>query len=401
MDSDEIRPDRAGSGLPPAPGDPAAGLDAPAPAPPPVPVPGRGGRSGRWARIATLAVLAVAALIAGVAVWVPWRPGPPTAVHVTSPTATTAVVSWSPSTGGLGPDHYLVLRDGKQVGVVPARGTSYADHGLVPGRTYHYTVIAAGLASSGPSAKAAVRAATPSPAGLAASQVTHTTVTLNWSPPRNAPTPDHYVIYDLIYGQTRTITTVPGTTTSYTDKGQTAGAPFQYHVVARWGSASSAPSAAASGQTPAPPLSGSFPARFDYASVPGGGWTSAAVGYSWTDQVYATPSCHVRSCDLTITLSLIPPGGYMYQQVPVAMHPSGSGGAYTGSATAKVTYCGTPQSGTPETDTFTLTMTPARGSVRNGAWGAWSGTAVLNAPPLTVAAGSCPAGTWTLALRSR
>jgi len=170
-------------------------------------------------------------------------------------------------------------------------------------------------------------------------------------------------------------------------------------VVARWSSASSAPSASAGGQTVAPPLSNSFPVRFDYTSVPGNGWTGAPVGFTWTDQVYARTSCRAASCEMTITLSLIPPGGFMYQTVPVAMHQSGSGGAYTGSAKAKVTYCGKPPSGTPETDTFTVTMAPARGSVHNGAWGAWNGTVMLYAPPLTVAAGSCPAGTWTIAVK--
>lgn len=388
MDSGDIPPVLDGPGLPPA------GADAPAP---PAPVPARGRRFGRRARIATLSVAVVAALTAGAAIWAPWTPSPPTAVHATSPTATTAVISWTASMGGFGPSHYLVLRDGKQIGLVPASVTSYTDHGLVPGMTYHYTVIAAGMVNSGPSAKATVRAATPSPAGLVTSQVTHTTVTLRWSPPPNAPTPDHYVIYN----EPNVVTTVPGTTTSYTDKAETPAAQFQYDVVAQWGSASSAPSAAVSGQTLAPPLpQSSVPVHVDYASVPGNGWTGEPVGFGWTDQLSAEPACTAGSCDLTITLSLIPPGGYGYKQIPVAMHPSGSGGAYTGSAKAQVTYCGAPPKTTPETDTFTLTMTPARGSVRNGEWGAWSGTVVLHAPPLTVAAGSCPAGTWTLALRS-
>jgi hypothetical protein len=321
-------------------------------------------------------------------------------VHATSPAATTAVISWTASAGGFGPAHYLVLRDGKQVGSVPASATSYTDHGLVPGTTYDYTVVAAGLANSGPSGTATVRTGTPSPVGLVTSGVTHTTVTLHWSPPANAPAPDHYVISDVVYGQAKIVTTVPGATTSYTDSTQTAGMPFQYHVVARWGSASSAPSAPVSGQTIAPPLANSFPGRFDYASVAGGGWTGTPLGYTWTDQVYARTSCHAASCEMTITLSLTPPGGYGYQRVDVTTHPSGSGGAYTGSAKATVTYCGTPSALTPETDAFTLTMAP-RGPVRNGAWGAWTGTVVLNAPPLTVAAGSCAAGTWTIAIRSR
>jgi hypothetical protein len=363
---------------------------APVPEPPPAPEPPKSRRFSRRSWIAALAVVVVAALIAGVAVWAPWMPSPPTAVHATSPTATTAVISWTASTGAFGPDHYLVLRDGKQVGSVPASATSFTDHGLAPGRTYHYTVIAAGLANSGPSAKAIVRAATPSPARLVTSQVTHTTVTLLWSPPPDAPTPDHYVIYNAA----SIVTTVPGTTMSYTDNGQAAGAPFQYEVVARWGSASSAPSAPASGQTIAPPLSQVFSVRVEYTTVPGGSWTSAPAGYAWTDQWSADPACKARSCDLTITLSLVPPGGYGYQQVLVPVHPSGSGAAYTGSGKAKVTYCGgAPPKGTPETDTFTLTMAPVKGSVRNGAWGAWSGTVVLNAPVVTLAAGTCLAGT--------
>jgi hypothetical protein len=101
-------------------------------------------------------------------------------------------------------------------------------------------------------------------------------------------------------------------------------------------------------------------------------------------------------------LSLVPLGGYGYQQVLVPMHPPGSGGAYTGSGKATVTYCGgAPPKGTPETDTFTLTMAPVKGSVRNGAWGAWRGTVVLNAPVMNLAAGTCPAGTWAYALKSQ
>jgi hypothetical protein len=408
VDSDDIPPGpeelglRAADAHAPAAPAPAADLapppPAPTPAPPSAPVPVQGRRFGRRARIAALAVVVAAALIAGVAVWAPWTLSPPKDVRATSPTASTAVISWTASTGGFGLDHYLVLRDGKQAGSVPASATSDTDHGLLPGRTYHYTVIAAGLVNSGPSATATVRAATPSPAGLAASQVTRTTVTLRWSAPPNAPTPDHYVIRN----EAHVVTTVPGATTSYTDTAQTPDAVFEYDVVAQWGSASSAPSAAADGQTLAPPLSTSVPVHVATTSVPGNGWVGEPVGYSWDDQWPATSACHAESCRLTIALSLIPPGGYGYRQVPVAMRPSGSGGAYTGSGKARVTYCGgVPPKGTAETDTITVTMTPARGSVRNGAWGAWTGAVVLRAPALTVAAGSCPEGTWTFALKSQ
>jgi len=41
-----------------------------------------------------------------------------------------------------GPSHYLVLRNGRQVGSVPAGVVSWTNHGLAPGATYHYTVVA-------------------------------------------------------------------------------------------------------------------------------------------------------------------------------------------------------------------------------------------------------------------
>jgi hypothetical protein len=49
---------------------------------------------------------------------------PPSAVRVTSPTATTAEITWAASTGISSPGHYLVLRDGQQVGSVPAGAPS-------------------------------------------------------------------------------------------------------------------------------------------------------------------------------------------------------------------------------------------------------------------------------------
>lgn len=377
MDFDEITPAPAGFGPPP--------VDAVMPAPPR----GRGRRFGRRARIAALVVV-VAALVAGVAVWAPWTPNPPTAVHVTSPTAGTAVILWTASKGGASPSHYLVLRDGKQVGSVASGVTSYTDHGLVPGTTYHYTVIAAALVNSGPSARARVTTAAPSPVGLVASQVTHTSVALHWSPPPNAPAPDHYVIYN----GTNIITTVPGATTAYTDKGETPGAQFEYDVVARWGSASSAPSGAASGQTLAAPLTESVPVHIDTTSIPPTA-TGVTVGYNWNEEWWAAPACSASSCDMTMQVTV--DGGQFYKQFSVGLHPSD--GSYLGSAKAQITSCG--PNATQATDTVTLTLSPRRGSGRDGAWGSWTGTMEWIAPPMTTAGASCPAGTWTFALTSR
>src|SRR5207244_2808748 len=92
-----------------------------------------------------LAAVAAVGLVAGLLIWAPWHESPvaPTAVHAQSPTATQVLVSWTPSKGGATVDRYLVLRDGAQVGSVPASRTSYLDDGLVPGTTHRYTIIAA------------------------------------------------------------------------------------------------------------------------------------------------------------------------------------------------------------------------------------------------------------------
>ena len=57
-------------------------------------------------------------------------------------TATSVLVSWIPSQGGYTIDRYLVSRDGRQVGSVPASQTSYTDSGLAPGTAHRYTIVA-------------------------------------------------------------------------------------------------------------------------------------------------------------------------------------------------------------------------------------------------------------------
>ena len=58
-----------------------------------------GGFSHR-AKVISIAAVVVAGLIAGLVAWSPWKPNPPAHVHATSPTATSALVSWR-TAGGL------------------------------------------------------------------------------------------------------------------------------------------------------------------------------------------------------------------------------------------------------------------------------------------------------------
>ena len=256
----------------------------------------RGRGISRRAKVTSVAAVVVAGLIAGLVAWSPWKPNPPASVHATSPTATSALVSWHAASGIIaGPSNYLVLRDGRQVGSVPASATSWTDRGLTPGVTYGYTVVAAGLGHSAPSASATVTTMTPSPVRLTAS-ATHTTVELHWSPSPLGPAPDHYVISN----GTTVVATLPGTATSYADKGLAPGTSFQYTAVAQWGGYFSAPSPAADGATIAAPLSASVPVHVDTTSSPGPTWGPVVAGYRWDDTWNAMPSCTPGDCTMKV-----------------------------------------------------------------------------------------------------
>ena len=142
---------------------PAGGKDVLAPLAEVPAVPPRPRRSPlRWLLIAGAGVVAVV-LVAGLIVWHPWNPPPgsPAALHGTSPTATSVRLAWPASTGG-NVAHYLVLRDGKQVGEIPASQTSWTGQGLTPGVAHKYTVRAQGSGgTSGPSVAVTVTTLTP------------------------------------------------------------------------------------------------------------------------------------------------------------------------------------------------------------------------------------------------
>ena len=349
---------------------------------PPPPARRRGVRIplGRRGWTITTAGVVAAALIAGLIVWSPWKPDPPSAVHVTSPTATTAEITWAASTGISSPDHYLVLRDGQQVGSVPGGATSWTDHGLAPGTSYQYTVVAAGLVQSGPSAAVTVTTLAPSPVGLAVTHVTYTTATMHWSPPGDAPAPDLYQIYN----GSHLVDTIEGTVTSYTDSHEEPGNYFQYRVIAQWGDHKSRPSATAEGDMLYAPLSGSVPVTVRATSV-ASGWTGPKVGDHWDDNWVVSSACPGDKCTISANIDISGVAG-----LPITLH--GSGSTYSGTAPAP--GAATCLSTKEKNDTLTLTIT-AKGAVAQGAWQAFTGTIVLNAPPTATSAGSCPAASWT------
>lgn len=328
-------------------------------------------------------------LVAGLLIWAPWDtppPGAPAAVVVVSPTATSAVVSWAASKGGATPDHYLVLRDGKQVGSVAASHTSFTDNGLAPGTTHHYTIIAAaGQQRSVDSVAARVTTITPSPVELAGVKATWTTATFRWSPSPLGPAPTAYEIDS----DGSAVATVSGTTNSYNVTGLAPGHSYQYEVIAHWGNIASDPSSALTVSTLAPPLNGSVPVNLNTVSTPGAG-ASLKVGDHWSDDWLFAPHCTAAGCSMTANADLAAPG-FEVKEFNVALH--GSGGKYSGTTSAQISACSTVK----DTNTVTLTINP-KGAVTNGAWRTWKGTMQVSAPYTTVGDEFCPAQSWTFAV---
>ena len=359
-----------------------------APPAPPVGPMRRGPRHAWW--IFALIAVAVFALTAGIMVWAPWNTVPvaPAAVHGQSPTATSVRVHWARSEGGSAIDRYLILRDGAQVGWVPASQTSYVDKGLAPGTTHRYKIIAvSGTQRSQPSVSVVVRTITPSPVGLAADAATWATATFHWSRPPNSPVPDRYVIVrDGVTGAS-----VPGTTTSYTATGLDLATNHQYQVAAMWGHQRSGLSSGLVMTTLAPPLQGSVPVRVKTLSTPGG-TASLSVGQAWSDTWTFNPNCTAHRCTLNTDAWITPPN---FTAEPFTVTLTNSGAAYKGSTKASITKCGSVN----VRDTVTLRIAADNDAVHNGAWNSWHGTMMLSSPYVPAGGNSyCPAQAWNFSL---
>jgi hypothetical protein len=351
---------------------------------PPPPPPRRPRRSPRWLLPAVGGVLAVA-LVAGLLVWQPWSPRPiaPESLTAKSPTGTSVQLSWPAAEGGATPDHYVILRDGAQLAEVPGDETSWTNTGLRPGDKFRYEVATRGGGwQSGPSPVASVTTLAPSPVGLKVAS-NYSSATLTWKPSPLGPAPDKYVVYN---GFAR-MATLDGATTSYVQRGLTEDTPFQYRVVAEWGTVSSALSATDSGTTRSAPLDNLQNVTVTPTSIPIGA-TGGTVGKAFPTSWNFAPQCATNAC--TMTVNIVVPGpqekGF---GLTLKVTPSGAG--YTGSTQAKFAECG----GTVTTDGIKVTLVPDKSQISNGQWGHWTGTVVASAPYINLNNGYyCPSASW-------
>jgi hypothetical protein len=340
--------------------------------------------------LAIVGGILAAALVAGLLVWQPWSPRPiaPVSLTAKSPTGTSVQLSWPAPNGGATPDHYVILRGGAQVAEVPGDETSWTNTGLRPGDKFQYEVATRGGGwQSGPSPVAMVTTLAPSPVGLKVAS-TYTSATLTWKPSPLGPAPDKYAVYNGADLEA----TLDGATTSYVQRGLLVGAPFQYTVVAEWGTVKSPPSATDSGTIRSAPLMDLQDVNVTPTSIPSNA-TGGIVGRAFPTSWNFTPLCAMSAC--TMTVNLVVPGP-QEGGIPLTVKVTPSGADYTGSTQAKFAEC----AGTVTTDTIKLTLVPDTSQISNGHWGHWTGTVVATAPYITLGNGYCPSVSWDFTVSS-
>ncbi len=102
-------------------------------------------RRRRWA-VLVIALVVLLGLVIGLVIWAPWNPGPvmsPVGLVADSSTTSSAAFHWSRPPTGPAPEKYVIFRDSKRIGSVPATVTSYKDAGLAPATPYRYAVASA------------------------------------------------------------------------------------------------------------------------------------------------------------------------------------------------------------------------------------------------------------------
>ncbi|QAY66994.1 lytic polysaccharide monooxygenase [Paenibacillus protaetiae] len=161
----------------------------------------------------------------------------PSSVWCSGHSENSITMSWAASTASAGINNYEISRDGKVVGT--STGTSYTDTGLQAGSTYSYTITAVDRkgnrsAASAPVTTSTLPAAAPAPdtaapsrpAGLTASNVTETAVSLKWTASTDHAGVQKYEVYrdGKLIGSTAS--------TGYSDSGLSASTSYVYTVIA-------------------------------------------------------------------------------------------------------------------------------------------------------------------------
>jgi cellulose 1,4-beta-cellobiosidase len=277
-------------------------------------------------------------------------PTAPTGLEATASTATSVALSWDASTDDTGVTGYTVRVDGTVA--TTAAGTSATITGLTPDTSYEVTVTARDAAGNVSAASAPLTVTTSSdggggdtqapsvPTGLAAGDVTTSSVALSWNP----STDDVGVTGYRVLRGGQVVANVTGTSATVTGLAADTAYSFQVVAVDAAGNASAA-SAALSVTTD------------EEASTPGGACTVTYQANSWNNGFTGNitlrndSSAAVSAWDLTFSF----PSGQQITQV----------------WSAQFTQTGSAVTITPAAWTTSI---PAGGSVSFGFNGTHSGT---------------------------
>jgi chitodextrinase len=169
-------------------------------------------------------------------------PSVPTGLSASSIATGSALISWAASTDSDGSSvgGYYVYRNGSRIATVTS-GTSYADSTLSASTSYSYQVAA--FDHSAPPNVSALSTALgvttladtqpPTiPTGLAASNVTPSTVPLSWNASTDLPVPGATGVGGYFVYRNNTLIATVTSGTSYTDLGRAASTGYSYQVAA-------------------------------------------------------------------------------------------------------------------------------------------------------------------------
>ena len=220
------------------------------------------------------------------------------------------------------------------------------------------------------------------PAGLAVGSADTASLSIDWSGPPTGPVPDKYEI--LRDGHQ--VSTVPGATTRYIDKGLAPATAYTYQVIAVRGGKVSPVSVILSARTVTPPVSAGvldWNGTVDYTmgDLSNIDWSNPDT---WTDSWTFAPACQDTSCEIKLS------GAFDSYDFAATLEPTSTPGTYTGTAPLNDFWtCGSDNSDS----TLTITVTVTGAGVTDKQWVARSFEGTVDAAVDASVTGDCGSGT--------
>ncbi|MBS1577913.1 MAG: fibronectin type III domain-containing protein [Bacteroidetes bacterium] len=208
-------------------------------------------------------------------------PSAPADLVASNLTSTSAVLSWTASTDNVAVIGYDIYKDGEKINSSPVTGTTYTATSLTVLTGYSFYIQARDAAGNVSVNSNTINIISPdtqaptTPIGLAASNITSTSLTLNWT----ASTDDVAVSGYDVYQDNVKINTQAVISTTYNVTGLTVNTSYAFYIKASDAAGNNSNSTVLNITTPPPPdtQAPSAPSVLTYSNL-----TSAAVTLAWT-----------------------------------------------------------------------------------------------------------------------